>query len=257
MLLQKSHQICYRALMPVQDGGSIQVQGEAGVLGLLAYSMADILSSMKLSMYLLEIQRDPQHIADYQAKLHTHTEAMEQLVEIMRQLAVAPAQLQAGMSPIELTHFLDTLSVRLSTCDGLDTQLHIPDMPDTQVNLNSSVFLDMFLNLLRYINRHIVPESGPLLVGAYQHTHFMRFTIAQETLHIAPSVFHQANMCFCEGPEGRCTYQQPRSLKQNLEELTLANIQRIIELHNGTIHIIIADTTCSEIWIELPYHNRV
>lgn len=253
MLLRKSHKTCYRALSQLNDTDHIDIQGESGVLGLLAYNVADVLSAMKLSFYMLEhhIDSNSGKTDAYKHAFHKHMDNLELLVDIMRQLGMSEGQIQRDMQVLSLSSWLRHLQVRLSSSENWMSHVVIPES-DADLYLNPPMFHSALMALLRYCVEQKTDAHLPLNISAEYHDDEMHLIIHADDLYVEPQAFYRVMTCFCEGPQSHCTLKQSRSFKQNLDELILSNAQHIVMLHGGRVTVHLVAPQQSQLVIVLP-----
>lgn len=247
---QSNAHVCYRSLVQVDASGEFAVQGESGVLGLLAYNSADVLSAMKLSLYLLDMNLKGNRAPDYIEGIRRHVDNLESLVGIMRQLAITEEQILSEMQPTNLSLLLQDMAVRLSTQENLRIHLEVsPQVAHIRANLH--ILFSTLLTLTHYCHQSAKPLQQFTLQSEC-HEDTVRIAIWGRGMVIEPQAFNIASVCFCEGPSGQCTLKTVRSFQRNLQELTLANAQRIITVHGGRIYIQTLNPKQSMLMIELP-----
>lgn len=241
---------CFRTLIQVTSSGDFAVPGEAGILGLIAYNSADVLSAMKLSMHLLEMSKTEQQTERYLDSIRRQMDSLELLIGISRQFAVTPESIIQEMQIANLNQILNSLMIRLYDESNV---IYLEGNYDEPVLIlaNIPVLYETLLTLINYCRRSC--ETGSALsIQLDVAQGYIQIRIYGEALYLNPNLFNQAVVCVCEGPHGHCTLKTPRSFQQNLEELTLANAQRIIGLHNGMSSVRQVDGYLAEMFIELP-----
>lgn len=247
---------CFRPLVQVNDRGDFAVPGEAGVLGLLAYNTADVLSAMKLSLHMLEIMPDKAHSVKYLDSLSKQMDSLESLIGIARQLAVTPESIIHNMQPADLNPMIETMDRRLNSNQTGAVHVETPKTP-MLILANTAVLYETLLTLVAYCLQ-TRQDDHPLKIHNTAVNGYAQITVSGEGLALVPNLLTQAVVCVCEGPHGKCTLNTPRSFQQNLEELTLANAQRIISLHNGMTYIRNGNAQQdSALVIELPIMDEI